>query len=375
MQNQSNDDVIEIDMLEIFGLLWSRLWLIVICAVLAGGAGFGISRFLLTEQFESTTRIYVLNRQNDNALTYSDVQLGTQLTKDFAQIIKSRHVMDEVIKICGIPETSDSLAKRIDVVTQSDTRIVSITVTDPNPKMAQYLADEVRKVAADRIKGVMDIQAVNLVDEANLPVYPSSPKVARWTLVGMLLGAFLCAAVILAHFMMDDTIKTSDDVERYLGLSVLGMVPTKEETGKEKHGKGGGSSGRGNPGSASAGSKYWGTDNGYRRSADSDNGDMNAGSAQNVRNTEVRQRPAAKAGSGSGSTGTGQRPMAKAADATGGAGSGQRYAARNAGASGSAFSRRPQIGMWGMDMTEETEDAAAAPEEGGQDDAADRAES
>lgn len=316
MQNQSNDDVIEIDMLEIFGLLWSRLWLIVICAVLAGGAGFGISRFLLTEQFESTTRIYVLNRQNDNALTYSDVQLGTQLTKDFAQIIKSRHVMDEVIETCGIPETSDSLAKRIDVVTQSDTRIVSITVTDPNPQMAQYLADEVRKVAADRIKGVMDIQAVNLVDEANLPVHPSSPKVARWTLVGMLLGAFLCAGVILVHFMLDDTIKTSDDIERYLGLSVLGMVPTKEETGREKHGRGGG------------------------------------------RSAELRQRHAAK-GSGT----------------SGGAGSGQRYAARNAGASGNPFSDRHQTGTRGMDMTEETEDAAETAEEGGQDDAADRAES
>lgn len=276
MQNQSNDDVIEIDMLEIFGLLWSRLWLIVICAVLAGGAGYGISRFLLTEQFESTTRIYVLNRQNDNALTYSDVQLGTQLTKDFAQIIKSRHVMDEVIATCNLPETSESLAKRIDVVTQSDTRIVSITVTDPNPEMAQYVADEVRKVAADRIKSVMDIQAVNLVDEANLPAYPSSPKVARWTLVGMLLGAFLCAAVILVHFMLDDTIKTSDDIERYLGLSVLGMVPTKEEPGKERHGKSGSGSGRKSSGRTSSGSGYRETEDGGssgRRQAGAGRGD------------------------------------------------------------------------------------------------------
>lgn len=232
-----NNDVVEIDLMEILGLMLHRLWLIALCAAAVGAAAFAVSRYILTEEFQSTTRIYVLNRQNDDTLTYSDVQLGTQLTKDFREIIKSRYVLEQVIEKCGLRESSGSLASRISVDTQSDTRIIAITVTDTNPAMAQYIANELRETAAERIKIVMDIQAVNVVDEANLPAVPSAPRVGRWTAIGFLLGAFLCMTVILVHFLLDDTIKTSDDIEKYLGLSTLGMIPVRETEDTKNHGK------------------------------------------------------------------------------------------------------------------------------------------
>ena len=232
-----NNDVVEIDLMAILGLMLHRLWLIALCAAAVGAAAFAVSRYILTEEFQSTTRIYVLNRQNDDTLTYSDVQLGTQLTKDFREIIKSRYVLEQVIEKCGLRESSGSLASRISVDTQSDTRIIAITVTDTNPAMAQYIANELRETAAERIKIVMDIQAVNVVDEANLPAVPSAPRVGRWTVIGFLLGAFLCMTVILVHFLLDDTIKTSDDIEKYLGLSTLGMIPVRETEDTKNHGK------------------------------------------------------------------------------------------------------------------------------------------
>ena len=237
MQNVENNDVVEIDLMEIFGLMLHRLWLIILCAVAAGAAGYAVSRFVLTEQFESTTRIYVLNRQNDDTLTYTDVQLGTQLTKDFREIIKSRYVLEQVIDICGLADSSGSLASRVSVDTQTDTRIVTITVTDTDPARAQYIANELREAAAERIKSVMDIQAVNVVDEANLPTAPSAPSVTKWTAIGFLSGAFLCMAVVLIQFLLDDTIKTSDDIEKYLGLSTLGMIPMREEKEGKEHEK------------------------------------------------------------------------------------------------------------------------------------------
>ncbi len=243
MQNVENNDVVEIDLMEIFGLMLHRLWLIILCAVATGAMGYAVSRFVLTEQYESTTRIYVLNRQNDDTLTYTDVQLGTQLTKDFREIIKSRYVLEQVIEICGLTDSSGSLASRVSVDTQTDTRIVTITVTDTNPAMAQYIANELREAAAERIKNVMDIQAVNVVDEANLPEAPSAPSVIKWTVIGFLLGAFLCMAVVLIRFLLDDTIKTSDDIEKYLGLSTLGMIPLREEKEGKEHEKGFRSSG------------------------------------------------------------------------------------------------------------------------------------
>jgi len=230
--NIYGSDVIEIDLMEIMGLLWHRLWLIVICALCAGTAGFLLSRFVITDQYQSTTKIYVLNKQNESTLTYSDVQLGTQLTKDFPELIRSRYVAEQVIAAWDLPYSYEEFVGKIDVSSQSDTRIIAITVTDEDPHMAQHLANEIRKVASERIKSVMDIQAVNVVDEANLPEHPSSPSVGKWTIVGALIGTILCIAVILIHFMLDDTIKTADDIEKYLSLSTLGMIPEREETEK-----------------------------------------------------------------------------------------------------------------------------------------------
>ena len=237
MQNMQEEDVVEIDLQEIFMLVIHWLWLIVLCGIVTGILGFVISYFVITPQYESTTKVYILNKQNTNTLTYSDVQLGTQLTKDYAQLIKSRTVLEKVIETCTLDESYGGFNSRVKVETLSDTRIIAITVTDTDPLRAQLLANEIRKVASEHIKNVMDIQAVNVAEEANLPEAPSSPNILKWTAIGLLLGAFLCLAIIVVRFLLDDTIKTSDDVERYLELSTLAMIPVIEGTQDKKKGR------------------------------------------------------------------------------------------------------------------------------------------
>ena len=226
---QNTDDIFEIDLKEVFGVILSRLWLILLCGIVLGAIGFCYSSFMLTPQYQSTTKVYILNKQNDDNVTYSDLQMGTVLTKDYKELIKSRNVLEKVIADCGLEEKYGSLAGRVTVEPISDTRILAITVKDPDPETAKYLADEIRKVAAKHIKQVMDIEAVNVVEEANLPERPSGPSVKKWTLLGFLLGAFLCVGVVLVRFLLDDTIKTSEDVEKYLGLSTLAMIPVMED--------------------------------------------------------------------------------------------------------------------------------------------------
>lgn len=237
MQNVQNEDVVEIDLQELFGLLLHWLWLIILCGIATGILGFAISYFVITPQYESTTKVYILNKQDSNTLTYSDVQLGTQLTKDYAQLIKSRTVLEQVIETCTLNESYEAFAGRVNVETLTDTRIIAITVTDPDPVMAQLLANEICKVASEHIKNVMDIQAVNVAEEANLPSAPSSPSIVKWTAIGLLLGVFLCALILIVRFLLDDTIKTSEDVERYLELSTLAMIPVIEEPQDKKKGR------------------------------------------------------------------------------------------------------------------------------------------
>lgn len=234
MQNTNTEDVIEIDLREIIGLLVHWLWLIVLCGMLTGMVGFMVSNFVITPKYESTTKVYILNKQDSSSITYSDVQLGTQLTKDYAQLIKGRYVLEQVISTCGLTEGYGSFSDRVSVQTITDTRIIAITVEDEDPVMAQFIANEIRKVASAHIKNVMDIQAVNVAEEANLPTAPSSPSVTKWTGIGLLAGMFLCAMILIIRFVMDDTIKSSEDIERYLGLSTLAMIPVTETEDRRK---------------------------------------------------------------------------------------------------------------------------------------------
>ena len=232
-QNQVEE--IEIDLREVCILLISKLWLIILVGVLTAAIGMGLSSFVIPPTYESTSKIYILNKQQENTVTYSDVQLGTQLTKDYAQLIESRLVLEKVIEELNLKEIREDIdyevmLDKVEVTTPADTRILYITVTDTDPVLAMEIANSVREEASIHIKNVMDIEAVNVVETANLPTEKAGPSVAKWTLMGGCLGAFLVIAIVLITFFMDDTIKNSDDVEKYLGLSTLALIPLDNQS-------------------------------------------------------------------------------------------------------------------------------------------------
>lgn len=222
------NDVIEIDLREIGGLILSKLGLVVSVGLFFALFMFIVSKFLISPTFESTTKIYILNKQEDSAVTYSDVQMGTQLTKDYAELITSRYVLEEVNMQLGLNETYDKLLNKVKVTTPSDTRILAITVSDNSQVQAMNIANTVREVAASHIENVMDIEAVNIVETANLPEVKASPSVTKLTIIGGFIACFIVCAVILIMYILNDTIKSSDDVERYLQLSTLALIPLGE---------------------------------------------------------------------------------------------------------------------------------------------------
>lgn len=235
MENQKNNDEIEINLLELLSVLLGRIWLIAGAGIFCGAVCFAISSFVLTPVYESTTRIYILNKSESQAVTYSDVQMGTQLTKDYAELINSRYVLEEVIQQLSLDMEYKELLHKVSVDTPTDTRIVSITVEDTDPVQAMGIANCVRETASGHIQNVMDIEAVNVVESANMPTEKAGPSVARWTLLGAAAGIFFLCAAVLAQYLMDDTIKTSEDVEKYLGISTLALIPVAEDgTGTKK---------------------------------------------------------------------------------------------------------------------------------------------
>lgn len=229
MQNQIDNDVIEIDLMEMLGLLLSRIWVIIGVGILTAAVGFSISTFLISPTYKSTTKIYILNKTDSNSINYSDLQMGTQLTKDYAELINSRYVLESVIEKYSLNTDYEAFKKCVSVETPTDTRIVAITVEYGNPSDAMYLADAVREIASEHIQNVMDIEAVNVVEPANMPTEPASPDIIKWTAIAGVLGVLLVCLCIIVRYLMDDTIKTSDDVEKYLGLSTLALIPLAED--------------------------------------------------------------------------------------------------------------------------------------------------
>ena len=234
MENKRDNDVIEIDLLEVFYVLIGRMWLILSAGLFCALVCFALSKFVLTPTYESTTKIYILNKNENASITYSDVQLGTQLTKDYAELINSRYVLEEVIQELMLETEYEALLDFVEVTTPSDTRIVAITVTDTDPVQAMNIANCIREVASEHIQNVMDIEAVNVVETANMPTEKSGPSVVKWTLIGGIAGVFVLCAVILVQYLMDDTIKSSEDVEKYLGLSTLALIPIATEGGESQ---------------------------------------------------------------------------------------------------------------------------------------------
>lgn len=230
-----NNEVMEIDLLEILMYYLRRWYLFLIVGTVTLVAGVAICLFVITPQYKSTTKIIILNQNNNGSLTYSDMQLASQLTKDYEELIGSRDVLEQVIRECGLSDSYSSLKGRTSIKNVSDTRIIAITVEDPSPSNAQMIANSIRETAAEHIRAVTDVEAVNIVEVANFPTDQSSPSLKKWAVISLGAGILIVLVILTIRFLADDTIKSSEGVEKYLGISTLALIPKMEaDTGKKK---------------------------------------------------------------------------------------------------------------------------------------------
>ena len=226
MNNQENQAV-EIDVFATLKVLWKRKFSIILVALVFAIAAFGYSAFLAKKEYQSTSRIYVVSRQNqdNNALTNSDLQAGSYLVKDYREIILSQNVLSQAIEELKLDLTPAELSKKISVSVPTDTRILSITAKDGDPKEAARIANGLRNVAAEKIIAVTKVSDVTTLDEAEVPQSPSSPNIRRNVLLGFIAGAGLMVVLMVVVEVLDDRVKRPEDIEELMGLTLLGIVP------------------------------------------------------------------------------------------------------------------------------------------------------
>ena len=225
--NTQENQAVEIDVFAMLKTLWKRKFSIVLVALVFAIAAFGYSAFLAKKEYQSTSRIYVVSRQNqdNNALTNSDLQAGSYLVKDYREIILSQNVLSQAIEELKLDMTPAELSKKISVSVPTDTRILSITAKDGNPKEAARIANGLRNVAAEKIIAVTKVSDVTTLDEAEVPQSPSSPNIRRNVLLGFIAGAGLMVVLMVVVEVLDDRVKRPEDIEELMGLTLLGIVP------------------------------------------------------------------------------------------------------------------------------------------------------
>lgn len=231
METENINNEIEIDIRGLLFAILNRLTIIILVGILTGGIAFAYTQYFVSPQYVSTTKVYILTKQDptQKTLTTSDLTFASYLTQDYQILLKSEPVLQEVKDELNLDQSTDTLASMIEVeLEEENSRVIDISVTSTDPKLAKKIADKVRDVGNEKTKTVMNgIEAVNPIDEAKLPQSPSSPNLEKNTMLGFILGFGIAIIVVAVAFILDDTIKTPDDIEKYLGVSVLASIPLK----------------------------------------------------------------------------------------------------------------------------------------------------
>ena len=224
-------NTLEIDVFQLFRALWKRKLVILLVAIITSSVAFAYSTFIIKPEFTSTTRIYVVNRNQGekSGLTNQDLQAGSYLVKDYREIILSQDVLEKVVSDLKLDLTPKGLANKIKVTVPVDTRIVSISVNDRVPEEASRIANSLREVAAQKIISITRVSDVTTLEEARPAIAPSSPNIRRNTVIGAGLGASLVIVVVLLIELFDDRVKRPEDIEDVMEISLLGVIPNLDK--------------------------------------------------------------------------------------------------------------------------------------------------
>ena len=218
-----------INIKEVTTFLLRKLWLIlaILAVVVAGGEIY--SNILKTPLYESNTNVVLISDNSTKTeITNNDVTLSNNLVKTYSEIVKSRNVLSKVIENLHLDESYESLKSQVTVSSVTSTQLISIKISDKDPKKAKEIADELGKVFKAEIKEIYKIDNVQIVDEAVEANSPYNINIVKESIIYLVAGLVLGVGAAYLLFIMDKTIKDTDTVEKKLGLTVMGVVPEVE---------------------------------------------------------------------------------------------------------------------------------------------------
>jgi capsular polysaccharide biosynthesis protein len=222
-----------IDLVEVFQLLLHR-WKLLFVALLAGSVlGGAYCSFLLETTYRANASLYVVSSKSIQSV--SDLQLSSALIEDYTYIIKSRTALERVIDELQLDMDYEQLGSLVSVTNPDSSRVISISVTTNDPEMSRNIANSLLNVSVEQINQIIENGKSVVIDESVIrAVVTQKPSMTKYIMLGAMLGFVLIAGILVVRMLMDTTIKSEEDVERYLGVPLLSNIPYVKNFGKEE---------------------------------------------------------------------------------------------------------------------------------------------
>ena len=221
--NTNNDKEMEIDLLALFYHILDHWKLVAVCFVI-GAVLMGLyTKLMVVPKYQASAKMYVLS-SSDSVVNLSDLQMGTQLASDYQEVFKTHEVTSAVISNLSLPYTNKELQEMLTLTNPNGTRILNIAITSPDPAEAAAIANEYMAVASQYVADVMITDKPSELSTALVPENPVSPSMTKNVAIGALLGLVASCGFLMVLFLLDDKIKSVEDVTR-LGVPVLSEIP------------------------------------------------------------------------------------------------------------------------------------------------------
>ena len=234
-----DDDAVEIDLVELFYYLRHKLAWLILAVILGGIIAGAISYYLITPKYEATAKVYMVSASSDSLINLSDLNLGTSLSADYEEMLRIRPIYETVTEKLELDYTYEEFLKLIDISTVGNTRVLQITVETKDPEESQNIANLLADNAESYLPDLMETSEPNVAEYAILPEEPSSPNIIMNTMIGAIAALVLLCGSFTVKFVMDDTLKTAEDVEHAFGIMPLTVIPESDskELKSKKHKK------------------------------------------------------------------------------------------------------------------------------------------
>lgn len=216
----------EIDFSDLARILASKWWLILVLTLVASITALSVTQTMITPVYQASTTVFIGKESAKiTDISLMDIQVGSQLVTDYSELIRTNLVLDQVIAELSLKAKPRDLRSNLSVRTLKDSRFMEISYRDTNPEMAVKAVNMISDILKLKAEEVVGVKNVVIVDYALKPQVPVSPVPSRNILVAGTLGALLAVAIIFIQMMLDNTLKKETDIEKELGLPVLGMIP------------------------------------------------------------------------------------------------------------------------------------------------------